>query len=154
MTSALGQTLGGPVAAPHGAVAGALRPVRVPVVREDGGHLPDRFAGATGISQGIARTLGGGSFVGNLIWWGSLMLNRDRTNVKVSRTYTMNINFVTATLEKYGLSDRFDAGQVLLNMSGRLRLDDWKRLGRDQMGQKCGRGCAWYASIQISITVK
>ena len=71
----------------------------------------------------------------------------------------MDFDFVAATLDKYGLSDRFDAGQVLLKMSGRvnrdrrwdsaidrielnqgLHFDDWKRLGRDQMGQKCGRG--------------
>ena len=34
--------------------------------------------------------------------------------------------------QKYGL--RIDA------RSAWLRMDDWKRLGRDQMGQKCGRG--------------
>ena len=36
--------------------------------------------------------------------------------------------------QNYGL--RLDARSTW------LRMDDWKRLGRDQMGQKCGRG--WY----------
>jgi len=39
---------------------------------------------------------------------------------------------IVAIEQNYGL--RLDARSVW------LRLDDWKRLGRDQMGQKCGRG--------------
>ena len=68
----------------------------------------------------------------------------------------MDIDFIAGTLEKYGLADRFDAGEIKLRSDSsdrairyvsrirrsrhQLRLDDWKRLGRDQMGQKCGRG--------------
>jgi len=75
---------------------------------------------------------------------------------QLTRTDPMDIDFVAATLKKYGLADRFDAGEVtqrsdstdrairyvsrVRRSSHQLRLDDWKRLGRDQMGQKCGRG--------------
>ena len=45
----------------------------------------------------------------------------------------MDINFITATLDKYGLSDRFDAKQVLLKMGGR-------RPGKHCVGKSGGKG--------------
>ena len=35
---------------------------------------------------------------------------------------------------------RWDSAIDRLEIKYGLHLDDWKRLGRDQMGQKCGRG--------------
>ena len=46
---------------------------------------------------------------------------------------TMDFDFVAATLDKYGLSDRFDAGQVLLKMGGR-------RPGKHCVGKAGGKG--------------
>ena len=42
------------------------------------------------------------------------------------------VKAIASIEQNYGL--RLDARSVW------LRMDDWKRLGRDQMGQKCGRG--------------
>lgn len=46
---------------------------------------------------------------------------------------SMDIDFVTATLDKYGLSDRFDAKKVLLKMGGR-------RPGKHCIGKAGGKG--------------
>ena len=42
--------------------------------------------------------------------------------------------------EQQLLDERWDSVIDRLEIKYGLRLDDWKRLGRDQMGQKCGRG--------------
>ena len=52
---------------------------------------------------------------------------------QLKRVDSMDINFVTATIEKYGLADRFDAKKVLLKMGGR-------RPGKHCIGKAGGKG--------------